>query len=121
MEIQYTGVTHTLQTAALAALIFAACALLPKLNYRSHLAKLPVFGGPAGGEKQRQAFLNSARKMYSDGYEQVSMLYYLGSLATNGWVVQELRLPHRIIRRRRQRCRASQSATRTAETARQCS
>ncbi|KAJ4994467.1 cytochrome P450 [Stagonosporopsis vannaccii] len=70
MEIQYTGVAHTLQTAAIAALIFAVCALLPKLNYRSQLAKLPVFGGPASGEKQRQAYLNSAKKIYLDGYEK---------------------------------------------------
>ncbi|KAF2622679.1 cytochrome P450 monooxygenase-like protein, partial [Macroventuria anomochaeta] len=70
MELQYTGLAHTIQTAAIAALLFAACALLPKLNYRSHLAKLPVFGGSASGEKQRQAYLNSAKKMYLDGYEK---------------------------------------------------
>ncbi|KAF9698203.1 hypothetical protein EKO04_003691 [Ascochyta lentis] len=70
MEIQYTGLSHTLQTAAIAALIFAVCTLLPKLNYRSQLAKLPVFGGPASGEKQRQAYLTSAKKMYLDGYEK---------------------------------------------------
>lgn len=71
MEIQYTGLAHTLQTAAIAALIFAVCALLPKLNYKSQLARLPVFGGSAGGEKQRQAYLKSAKRMYSDGYEKV--------------------------------------------------
>ena len=72
MEVHYTGLAHTLQTAAVAALIFAICALLPKLNYRSHLAKLPVFGGPASGEKQRQAYLTSAKKIYFDGYEKVA-------------------------------------------------
>src|SRR5690242_38541 len=71
MEIQYTSFAHTLQTAAIAALIFAACALLPKFNYRSQLAKLPVFGGSASGEKQRQAYLKSAKKMYLEGYEKV--------------------------------------------------
>lgn len=77
MEIQYTGLAHTLQTAAIAALIFAVCAALPKLNYRSQLAKLPVFGGSNVGEKQRQAYLTSAKKMYLDGYEKVSMVLTL--------------------------------------------
>jgi hypothetical protein len=72
MEIQYTGLAHTVQTAVVAALIFAACALLPKFNYKSQLAKLPVFGGPATGEKQRQTYLNSAKKIYFSGYEKVS-------------------------------------------------
>jgi hypothetical protein len=73
MEIQYTGLSHTLQTAAVAALIFTVCALLPKLNYRSQLAKLPVFGRPASGEKQRQAYLSCGKKMYREGYEIVSI------------------------------------------------
>ena len=88
MEIQYTGLTHTLQTAAVAALIFAVCALLPRLNYKSQLAKLPVFGGPASGEKQRQAYLNSAKKMYLDGYAKVRKRdQYLKLLATNAYIV----------------------------------
>lgn len=81
MGIQYTELAHTLQKAAVAVLIFAVCAFLPKLNYRSHMAKLPVFGGPASGEKQRQAYLNSAKKMYLEGYEKVNK-YYRASLAT---------------------------------------
>ena len=73
MEEQHVELAHILQTAAVAALLFAVCALLPKLNYRSHLTKLPVFGGPASGEKQRQAYLYSAKKMYLDGYVKVSI------------------------------------------------
>lgn len=68
MEAQYLGLAHTLQTAAIAALIFAACALLPKLNYRSQLSKLPVFGAEASGEKQRQVFLQHAKRIYREGY-----------------------------------------------------
>lgn len=68
MDVQYLGLAHTLQTAAVAALIFAACALLPKLNYRSQLSKLPVFGAEASGEKQRQAYLQHAKKIYLEGY-----------------------------------------------------
>ncbi|KAH6618782.1 cytochrome P450 monooxygenase-like protein [Boeremia exigua] len=70
MELQYTGLAHTLQTAAIAALIFVVCAFLPKLNYKSQLAKLPIFGGSSSGEKQRQAYLSSAKKMYIEGYEK---------------------------------------------------
>lgn len=77
MEIQYTGLAHTLQTAAIAVLIFAVCALVPKLNYKSQLAKLPVFGGPTSGEKQRQNFLLHAKKIYFEGYEKVPELLHL--------------------------------------------
>lgn len=72
MEVQYSGLAHTLQTVAIATLVFAACALLPKLNYRSKMAKLPVFGGQASGEKQRQTFLFNAKKIYLDGYEKAT-------------------------------------------------
>ncbi|KAF3048253.1 hypothetical protein E8E12_011510 [Didymella heteroderae] len=54
MELQYAGLAHSLQTAVIAAL----------------LAKLPLFGGPATGEKQRQTYLNSAKKIYLSGYEK---------------------------------------------------
>lgn len=73
MELQFAGLAHSLQTAVIAALILAACTLLPKLNYRSQLARLPVFGGPATGEKQRQTYLNSAKKIYLSGYEKVRL------------------------------------------------
>jgi hypothetical protein len=71
MEVHtLTQLSHTLQTAAIAALIFAVCAYLPKLQYRSQLAKLPVFGGSSGEEK-RQAYLKSAKNMYQEGYTKV--------------------------------------------------
>ncbi|CAO2651171.1 Nn.00g094680.m01.CDS01 [Neocucurbitaria sp. VM-36] len=69
MDFQtFAGLSHTLQTVVLAILIFAVCAYFPKLNYRAQLAKLPVLGGPTGGEKQRQTYLSSARNMYDEGY-----------------------------------------------------
>jgi hypothetical protein len=94
MEIHYAELVHTLQTTAVAVLVFAVCALLPKLNYRSHLAKLPVFGGPASGEKQRQAYLYSAKKMYLEGYEKVNKHYRLSSATTDVLSVQRFCLPH---------------------------
>lgn len=66
-----TGWSHTLQTIAIASLVFAVCTFLPNLQYKAQLAKIPIFGGPGSGEKQRQSYLNSAKKIYSDGYEKV--------------------------------------------------
>lgn len=60
--------SHTLQTTAIAALIFAICALFPKLQRRVQLGKLPTLSGLQGGEKQRQEYIASAKKMYQDGY-----------------------------------------------------
>ena len=72
MELQaLAGLSHTLQTAAVAVLIIAVYAYLPDLNYRTHLAKFPVFGGSSTGEKQRQTYLKSARKIYLEGYIKV--------------------------------------------------
>ena len=76
MEFQtLAGLSHTLQTTVVAILIFAGCAYLPKLNYRSQLAKLPVLGGSTTGEKQRQTYLSSAKKMYDEGYTKVNRTY----------------------------------------------
>jgi hypothetical protein len=74
MEFQnLAGLAYTLQTAAIAALIFAACAYVPKFKYRAQLAKLPVFSGANGGEKHRQGYLNSAKVLYNEGYQKVSI------------------------------------------------
>ena len=93
MELQYAGLAHSVQTAVIAALIFAACAFLPKLNYKAQVAKLPVFGGPKSGEKQRQTFLNSAKKIYISGYEKVRMHRSIELTTTHFSTVQRLRLP----------------------------
>jgi hypothetical protein len=66
------GLSHTMQTVAIAALIFAVCAYFPKLQRKSQLGKLPVLGGLETGEKKRQVFLASARKIYEEGYAKVS-------------------------------------------------
>ncbi len=75
MEIQYTTIAHILKTAATAALIWAVCAIIAKINHKSHLARLPALHGTGSAEKQRQAYLYSAKKLYFDGYEKVSTSY----------------------------------------------
>jgi hypothetical protein len=70
MELHITGFTHSLQTVAIATLFFAICWLVPKLSYHVQLAKLPVFGNEEKGEKQRQLYLNSAKKLYDEGYQK---------------------------------------------------
>lgn len=67
----FEGLFHTLQTAAVAVLIFAVCAYIPKFQYKAQLAKLPVFGGSGSGEKQRQTYLTSSKKLYDEGYKKV--------------------------------------------------
>jgi hypothetical protein len=66
------GLSHTVQTVAIATVIFAVCAYLPKLQRKLQLGKLPVLSGLETGEKQRKAYLASARKLYQDGYAKVS-------------------------------------------------
>ncbi|KAI8934908.1 hypothetical protein NX059_008578 [Plenodomus lindquistii] len=70
MELQtYAGFSHSLQTAAIAVLIFALCAYLPRLKVNSQLAKLPSLYASMG-EEHRQAFLKSSRNMYKEGYKK---------------------------------------------------
>ncbi|KAF2131134.1 cytochrome P450 monooxygenase-like protein [Dothidotthia symphoricarpi CBS 119687] len=71
MESQtLTGLSHVVQSAAVAALVMIIYALLPTISYRSQLAKLPSFGGSVGDEKHRQAFLKDAKAMYIEGYKK---------------------------------------------------
>ncbi|KAF2268140.1 cytochrome P450 monooxygenase-like protein [Lojkania enalia] len=72
MELEsLQGFAHTFQTAAVASLIFAACIFFSQFNLRFQMAKLPSFIGTHGSsEKQRQAYLTSAKHMYVDGYNQ---------------------------------------------------
>ena len=72
--LSLTQLTHTLQSAAIAALIFAICAYVPKLKRKAQLGGIPTLSGLQDGEKQRQAYLASAKKMYEDGYTKVSHL-----------------------------------------------
>lgn len=66
-------IVRTLQTTAIAAVIFAACVLLPKLQTKAQLGKLPS-ASPDSGEKARQAFMASAKKLYRDGYHNVQRI-----------------------------------------------
>lgn len=68
----FTGMAHTIQTATLAALVFAVVAVIPKLLHRAHLAKLPAYSGVLDGEKHRQGYLKSAKELYSEGYRKVT-------------------------------------------------
>ena len=73
METQtLAGLSHTMQTVAIAALTFTVCVYFPKLQRKSQLGKLPVLSGLETGEKQRKAYLAFARKLYEDGYAKVS-------------------------------------------------
>jgi hypothetical protein len=65
MEFQtIAGLAHTLQTAAVAALIFAACTYIPRLRQRAQLAKLPTISS--------ESYLKSAKELYKEGYQKVS-------------------------------------------------
>ncbi|KAH9874985.1 hypothetical protein J1614_004473 [Plenodomus biglobosus] len=78
MELQtYAGFSHTLQTIAIATLVFALCTYLPKLKAKAQLAKLPsLLDSALIGENQRQAYLKSSRKMYMEGYQKFKKEVY---------------------------------------------
>jgi hypothetical protein len=85
------GLVHTLQTATIAALIFAVCAYIPKLKQRSQLSKLPTISG-AG-------YLTNAKEKYKEGYQKVSFFFDLSSRPdTNVGAVQRRCLSHRYLR-----------------------
>jgi hypothetical protein len=69
----FSGMWHTLQAAAVAALLFAVCAYIPKLKYRAKLASLPTLGQANSGEKHRQNYLSSAKSIYKEGYQKVQL------------------------------------------------
>lgn len=77
--------SHAVQAAALATLIYAISAYLSKFNYKKQLARLPVLGESAHGEKQRQTYISSAKKLYSEGYAKVGfhLREDLGGFLTN--------------------------------------
>lgn len=70
--------SHLLQAAVLAALIYVLSTYLPKFNYRKQLGRLPVLEDTVSGEKQRQTYLSSAKKLYSDGYAKVCFMLAAG-------------------------------------------
>jgi hypothetical protein len=62
----YIGFAHTIQTAAVAALIFAVVTYAPKLKRRAQLAKIPTFATSKGS-------VQSTRDMFQEGYRKVSI------------------------------------------------
>ncbi|KAI4626023.1 uncharacterized protein J4E87_001498 [Alternaria ethzedia] len=86
--------THTLQTVAIATLFFAVCAYVPKLKRKAQLGSLPVLGGETG-EKHRQAYLTSAKKMYEDGYAKFKDSVYriVGEQGEDNIVIPSSLLP----------------------------
>ncbi len=78
MDIQtFAGFSHSLQTIAAAVLVFVICAYVPTLTYTFKVTRLPVFGGPRTGEKQRQKFMSSAKSIYEEAYTKVSEIIAL--------------------------------------------
>jgi hypothetical protein len=70
----FSASSHTLQTVVFTTLIIAACLIFPKLNYWTHLSKLPTLGSVSSGTKQHQAYLRAAKKLYKEGYDKVMFL-----------------------------------------------
>ncbi|KAF9693539.1 hypothetical protein EKO04_008549 [Ascochyta lentis] len=70
------GLSHTLKSVIIASLILSACFVLSKLRDRSQLAKLPVLRSSSSSEQHRLAYMQSALKMYSDGYKQFKNCAY---------------------------------------------
>lgn len=67
---------QALSTAAIAAFIFAVFVYIPKIQRKIQLSKLPILSvNDKSGEKQRQEYLASARKLYEEGYARVSIAF----------------------------------------------
>ena len=77
MDTQVLGnLSQTLSTAAIAAFIFAVFVYIPKIQRKIQLSKLPVLSvNDKWGEKQRQEYLTSARKLYEEGHAKVSIVF----------------------------------------------
>ncbi|RMZ74387.1 ent-kaurene oxidase [Pyrenophora seminiperda CCB06] len=70
--------SQSLPTAAIAALIFAIFVYIPKIQRKMQLSKLPLLSiSDKSGEKQRQEFLMSARKIYEKGHAKVNIAFTL--------------------------------------------
>lgn len=64
------GSASSLPSVIFAFLFIAVLALLPRLQFRFKLSKLPHFGASKNGEKQHSFFVNYAEKLYRDGYKK---------------------------------------------------
>lgn len=73
MDFQtFAGLAHSLQTAAIAAIILVVCISIPKLKHRAQLSRLPTLGECMTGDKNRKDYLESARQLYAEGYRKVN-------------------------------------------------
>ncbi|OGM49897.1 hypothetical protein ABOM_001529, partial [Aspergillus bombycis] len=71
MDGQYISeISHNVQTATWAVVVFAAFVLISRVHYQAQLAKLPAFEIGKGNEKWRRTYLESARKLYQEGYKK---------------------------------------------------
>ena len=64
----YVGITYTLQTAAIAALVFVLFTFAPKLKQQFQLAKIPAL---SKSKDARTGLLKSVKEIYIDGYKKV--------------------------------------------------
>ena len=72
METQLFGLpAHTAQNLLLASVVFTLLACIPYFDRRSKLGKIPLFISDPSSEKQRQFFLASAKRLYTDGCRKV--------------------------------------------------
>jgi hypothetical protein len=69
--LTFARMAHTLQTAAIAALVFALFACIPRIKQRMQLAKLPAFTASKDGGSHGKGYLKSAKDMYSEAYQKV--------------------------------------------------
>lgn len=89
------GFSHTLTTVMIASLIFSAFVLLSKFRHQLAMVKLPAYKSLGSSEQHRLAYMQSALKMYSDGYTQVKTLAVFWSVHFRShFSVQGLRLSH---------------------------
>lgn len=67
MELELASLSHTLQTAAIASLVFAFLTLIPRINFAKRLRSFPAYQYE-DGSKKRTTYLTSAKKLYLEGY-----------------------------------------------------
>jgi hypothetical protein len=94
-----SGVSQTLQTVAIATIIFSACLFLSQVNFRAQLAMamLPAVAQPGNREKKRLSYLHAAKGLYAQGYKQVSVSEEIDQIIATGLtgsIVYRFSLPY---------------------------
>jgi hypothetical protein len=70
-SLKYLYTAYHWPAVASAALICAICLLFPRIRHRAQISRLPLLNGSASSEEQRRAYLESAHRLYLEGYKQV--------------------------------------------------